>query len=76
MGWYKDANYHPKRDLEKSVREKMKVLQDFYVVDEDNYDEIYEELIRPLRMHPERDIDAALDRAARNLIMGKLGRDV
>lgn len=74
--WHSTGQYRAKIDPERIVREKMKVLRDFYVVDDDNYNEIYKELLARACMHPEYGMERAVDRAAMTLIQGKLGRTV
>lgn len=76
MGAIGGRNYDPKRTPEQAVREKMKVLREFFVVDDDNYDSIYKELLGRVCMHPEYDFDRVLDRAARTMIDDRLGRIV
>ena len=66
-GWYK-----PERTLDMIVEEKMHVLEDFYAVDKENYDEVKSDLICAIREHPTFDPDAVADRFARDLIMQKL----
>ena len=54
------------------VSRKMKVLKEFYIVDEENKNEIRAYLEEALRKYPERDPEIVLDQAASLLIQRKL----
>jgi hypothetical protein len=57
------------------VNEKMRVLKEFYIVDDDNRDEIRAYLEAALAQYPNRDPAVVLDHAARTLIKNKLMTD-
>lgn len=66
-GWCK-----PERTIDVVVEEKMQVLEDFYIVDSNNYDEIKSMLICAIREHPLSSPDSVADRVAKDLISRKL----
>ena len=58
---------------EQAVREKLKVLRDFYIVDDNNVDEYRAALEKAIDESPSNNIDAILDRTARKMIDERLG---
>jgi hypothetical protein len=56
------------------VNQKMQVLRDFYIVDENNEVKVREYLMQYLRDHPNHDPQIALDHAASPLIRDKMNR--
>lgn len=68
-----NCTYVPvERTLDQAIREKMKVLKDFYVVDSKNEKEIKQQLIDAVHAEPNKDFDIVLDRVAHTLIQRKL----
>ena len=61
-------------DLKWVVIDKMQVLKDFGIVDEQNYAEYEEMLYAAVREHPDSDPRSVLDRFVRPIIMKKLNR--
>jgi hypothetical protein len=53
------------------IREKLKVLQEFYIVDCNNIEEIQKYLEQAIESHPNSDPQVALDQAASVLIKKK-----
>lgn len=60
-------------ETERAVREKLGVLRDFYIVDDNNIDEYRAILEDAIEAHPGGNVDAILDRTARKLIDKRLG---
>lgn len=60
------------RTLDQIVEEKMEVLEDFYIVDIWNYDEIKSALICAIKEHPMSNPDYVADRFVKDLITKKL----
>lgn len=60
------------RTVRQVVDEKIKVLEDFYIVDIDNEYTIRKKLIAEIESHPNSDPDVIADRVARTLISNKL----
>lgn len=58
---------------ESAIKEKLGVLRDFYIVDDNNADEIASILREAVDARPGGDIYLTLDRAARKLIDARLG---
>ena len=75
MNVIKHSSYIPvPRNLNQAIKEKMKVLREFYVVDKDNEKEIKQQLIDAVDAEPEKDFDIVLDRVAHTLIERKLNQ--
>ena len=55
--------------IDELINEKMRVLEDFYVVNNENYNDIRYELKDAIKSSPKSDPAFVLDRVARNLIM-------
>lgn len=55
-----------------AVNEKMRVLREFYVIDNKNADEVKAMLEGAIRESPNRDYEIVLDQVARKLISNKL----
>ena len=66
-GWRK-----PERTLDVVVDEKMRVLEDFYIVDKSSYGEIRSQLICAIQEHSNFNPDSVADRFAKDLISKKL----
>lgn len=60
------------RTLAQAIREKMKVLREFYVVDKNNEKEIKQQLLDAVKAEPDKDFDIVLDRVAHTMIERKL----
>ena len=60
------------RSIETIVNEKIKVLREFYVVDDYNEESIRNMLLTAIRDRPDSDPDAVADRVARPLIASRL----
>ena len=58
---------------ERAIREKLGVLRDFYIVDDNNEAEYRAILQKAIDERPNGDVDMVLDRTARKLIDGRLG---
>ena len=63
-----------RRNLKESVRAKLILLEDFYVIDPDEEDQYRKMLYAAVEKEPGTDYDIILDRIAKNLISEKLGR--
>ena len=71
------VGYEPVRDpckptLKRAIREKMKVLRGFCVVNDENEERIRHALETAVAMEPEHDYELVLDRYARKMITEKL----
>ena len=66
-------HYEPRRTAEQAVEEKMRVLKDFYVVDQNNADDIRRRLKLAIADEPNTDFDIVLDRVAKTLIAKRFG---
>ena len=64
----------PTPSLKTAINSKIRVLRDFYVVDDDNESRIRGELENAVRESRSLDYNRALDRKARDLINAKWGR--
>lgn len=60
--------------IEAIVDEKMKILEEFYVVDKNNYDSIRADILAELRKVDSQRYEYAADRIARRYITEKLAR--
>lgn len=60
------------RGIDLIVEEKLSVLEDFYIVDDNNRDEIKRDLICAIREQPTTNPDSVADRFAKALIARKL----
>ena len=61
-----------KPSVKEAINAKMKVLREFYVVDDSNEREIRGELKAAVNAHPGRDYELVLDQVAHTMIMEKL----
>lgn len=61
-----------KKTTKTIINQKMRVLKDFYVVDDDNEDYIRKQMERALKDHPNEDPEVVLDHFAHPLIQSKL----
>lgn len=67
------GSYVPrKRSLDEAIADKMKVLREFYVVNETNADNIEATLRLAVNDHPDVDYERVIDVAARPLIEKRL----
>jgi predicted metal-dependent hydrolase len=57
---------------EQAVEAKLQVLEDFYIVDNQNRDSMERMLKQAIKDHPDRDYEIVLDEVAKKLIMEKL----
>ena len=62
----------PERTAKQAINEKMKVLREFYVVDDNNESEIKSLLTQAVEAEPNKNFDIVLDRVAHSLIEKKL----
>lgn len=69
---YKRKYIPVERSLSQAIREKMKVLREFYVVDKNNEKEIKQMLIDAVKAEPDKSFDVVIDRVAHTLIERKL----
>lgn len=70
------SGYLPRKpSVEEAIDAKMKVLEEFYVVTNENRDEIRRVLKSHIAAHPNRDYELALDQIAHKLIKMKLDDD-
>lgn len=60
------------RTLEQAIKEKMQVLEEFYVVNGKNEKDIRNQLISAVEAEPDKDFDIVLDRVAHTMITKKL----
>lgn len=66
-------NYVPvERTLDQAIQEKIKVLKEFYVVDNRNEETIKQQLIDAVNAEPNKNFDIVIDRVAHTLIQRKL----
>lgn len=74
MKYVKTSVYHQNFIVtdQQAVDAKIQVLRDFYIVDDDNEDEIRNILEQALKAEPHKDRDVILDREAKKLIEEKL----
>ena len=63
-----------KPTLKQAINEKMRVLREFYAVDERNDTKVRQLLEAAVRESPNRDYEIVLDHIARRLIFEKLNR--
>lgn len=67
------SRYVPaERTLDQAIREKMKVLKEFYIVNKDNEEQIEQKLRAAVEAEPDKDFDIVLDRVAHTMIERKL----
>lgn len=57
------------------INNKIRVLKDFYVVDETNEDKLRKKMEQALKDHPNEDPEVVLDHFAHPLIQEKLKQD-
>ena len=69
---YIGKGYKP--SLKQAIKEKMRVLSEFFVVNEKNEREIENMLKQAVAAAPHRDYEVVLDHIARKLIFEKLNR--
>jgi hypothetical protein len=60
------------RTVKQVINEKIQVLRDFYIVDDDNELDIRKMLTEAINNAPDRDPDVVVDRIARNMITERL----
>ena len=61
------------RTVEQAIKEKMKVLREFYIVNEHNEKSIELNLWDAIKAEPNKNFDIVLDRVAHTMIMNCLG---
>ena len=61
------------RKPDQAIKEKMKVLREFYVVNGRNEAQIKQQLIDAVNNEPNKHFDIVLDRVARDMITNVLG---
>lgn len=69
----RDGRHQPTRNKEVAIREKMKVLRGFGIVNSKNEEAMEAKLRRAIDENPSKDFDRVLDCFARKLISKKLG---
>lgn len=67
--YYKNVS----RSVNGIINDKLTVLRDFGVVDDNNEDTIRDMLVKALEQYPTSDPEYIVDRTARPMIMQKLG---
>jgi hypothetical protein len=60
------------RKLDQAINEKIKVLREFYIVDDHNEEAIRQKLIKAVKAEPNKNFDIILDRVAHTMIMNRL----
>ena len=66
------SEHIPDRTPEKAIKEKLQVLRDFGIVDDDNEESLRNEMERAIVAHPNIHFDRILDRFATDLYRQKL----
>lgn len=66
------GEYIPDRTPEKAIKEKLQVLRDFGIVDDDSEEHLRNEMERAIAAHPNTHFDRILDRFATDLYRQKL----
>lgn len=66
------GEYIPDRTPEKAIKEKLQVLRDFGIVDDDNEENLRNEMERAIVARPNTHFDRILDRFATDLYRQKL----
>lgn len=66
------GEYIPDRTPEKAIKEKLQVLRDFGIVDDDNEKNLRNEMERVIAARPNTHFDRILDRFATDLYRQKL----
>lgn len=66
------GEYIPDRTPEKAIKEKLQVLRDFGIVDDDNEEHLCNEMERAIAARPNTHFDRILDRFATDLYRQKL----
>lgn len=69
----RSGKHTPKRTAETAVKEKLKVLREFCIVDDRNETVIRERLEKAIADKPDLNFDVVLDRMAKRMINEKLG---
>lgn len=64
----------PKRTVDQAVQEKIKVLEDFCIVDFRNREEVEQKLYDAVSAEPNSNFDLVLDRVAHSMIMNRLDK--
>lgn len=65
--------YAPKeRSVKQVINEKIQVLRDFYIVDDENENAVRKKLLAEISNAPDKDPDVIADRIARAMITEKL----
>lgn len=67
------SDYEPKRDVKQAIDEKIRVLKDFYIVDNSNEKTIRAQMQAEITKRPDVEFDRVLDSFAKKLIDKKLG---
>ena len=60
------------KTMNQIIEEKLQVLEDFYIVDNSNREEIKKAIVCAIRENPKSNPDYVVDRFAKNLIANKL----
>lgn len=66
-----ESDYKP--TFKQALKNKIRVLRDFYIVDDDNEEEYRNLLIDAVAKYPGRDYELILDKTATAIIMNRLG---
>lgn len=70
---HREANRIRYRKPELAIREKLKVLREFYIVDDENEESFKRQMERAIAENPDVHFDRVLDGFARGLISEKMG---
>lgn len=70
---HREANRIRYRKPELAIREKLKVLREFYIVDDSNEESFKRQMERAIAENPDVHFDRVLDGFARKLISEKMG---
>lgn len=63
-----------KQTVKQVIDEKMKILREFYVMDDDNQEDIKQKLQDAVDAHPDKDYERILERVTHTMIMEKLNK--
>lgn len=70
---HREANRVRYRKPDLAVKEKLKVLREFYIVDDENEESFKHQMERAIAENPDVHFDRVLDGFARKLISEKMG---
>lgn len=67
------STYVPMRTAKNAIEEKLKVLEEFYIVDDRNRETVRAQMKAAIESRPDVDFDRVLDNFAKRLINEKFG---